>query len=271
MKKGMQVLVIVLVLVIFAGAALTVALIGTRAGKTHYVCIEVNPKVEILVGGKNKVKSIRPLNEEAKILLIGEELVGKKIGEAVKHFMTLCGKSGYLKLGEDAQNGVKVSVLSGFNQSLETKIVESVNGYFVDSNIYGCVIECPEDLQNYKEAKKYKVSAEHYDLALAVKQWDPAQDMKKLVKKSNKKLIDMIEQQHKNYELEYTSEELANKSKLIDFNRTNYEEHINKISNESTRIFRTKLEKYVKENKKNYEIDWENRYDKWQASEGVVE
>ena len=81
----------------------------------------------------------------------------------------------------------------------------------------------------------------------------------------------MIEQQHKNYELEYTSEELANKSKLIDFNRTNYEEHISKISNESTRNFRTKLEKYVKENKKNYEIDWENRYDKWQASEGVVE
>lgn len=271
MKKGKQILVIVLVLMVFAGAALTVALIGTRAGKTHYVCIEVNPKVEMLVGRKNKVESIRPLNEEAKTLLIGEELVGKKIGEAAKQFMTLCGESGYLKLGEDAQNGVKVSVLSGFNQSLETKIVQSINGYFVDANIYGCVIECPEDLQNYKDAKKYKVSAEHYDLALAVKEGDPTQDMKKLVKKSNKKLIDMIKQQHKEYVFEYTTEELTNKTKLIDFNRTNYDEHMGKITDKSTREFKTKLEKYVKENKKDYEIGWKNRYEKWQAREGEVE
>ena len=270
MKKGMQIVVIVLVLLVFAGAALTVALIGTRAGDTHYVCIEVNPKVEILVGRKNKVKSVKPLNEEAKVLLIGEELVGKKIGEAVQKFMSLCGESGYLKLGENAQNGVKVSVLSGFNQSLETKIVESVNKYFVESNIYGCVIECPEDLQNYKDAKKYGVSAEHYDLALAVKDGDPSQDMKKLVKKSNRKLIDMIEEQHKDYVFEYSEEELANKSKLIDFNRTNYEEHINKITDKTTKEFRTNLEKYVKENKKGYEIDWENRYGKWKESEGKV-
>jgi len=271
MKKGMQVVVIVLVLVVFAGAALTVALVGTRSGKTQYVCIEVNPKIEMLVGRKNKVESIKPLNEEAKQLLIGEELVGKKIGDVVKEIMTLCGECGYLKLGEDADNGVKVSVLSGFNQSLESKIVETVNNYFVNSNIYGCVIECPEDLQNYKDAKKYGVSAEQYDLALAVKEGDPTQNMEKLVKKSNRKLIKMIEKQHKEYVFEYSEEELANKSKLIDFNRTNYEEHINKITDESTKEFKTKLEKYVKENRKSYEVDWENRYKKWKNSEGETQ
>ena len=271
MKNGKQILVIGLVLGVFLIAALVVVFVGTRGGKIHYVCLEVNPKIEMILDNKNIVKSIKPLNEEAKTLLVNEKLAGEKIGKVVRKIMELCDKCGYLKYGEDAQNGVKVSVLSGFNQSLETKIVQTVNGYFVDANIYGCVIECPEDMQNYKDAKKYKVSAEHYDLALAVKDGDPTKELKQLVKKSNKRLVKMIEEQHKNYVLEYTPEEVANKTKLIDFNRVNYEKHINSVTDKSTKEFKSRLEKYVKKNKKKYELNWENRYEDWkhQESESV--
>lgn len=270
MKNVKEILVIGLVLGVFLLMALIVVLVGTRGGKTHYVCIEVNPKIEMILDNKNIVKSVRPLNNEADTLLANENFVGEKIGGVVKKFMELCDKCGYLKYGEDVQNGVKVSVLSGFNQLLETKIVQSVNGYFVENNIYGCIIECPEDMQNYKDAKKYNVSAEHYDLALAVKDGDPSQDLKKLTKKSNKRLIEMIEQQHKNYVPEISPQQLADKTKLIDFNRENYENHKNSVTDKSTKEFKSKLEKYVKKNKKKYELNWESQYESWKNKENEV-
>ena len=78
----------------------------------------------------------------------------------------------------------------------------------------------------------------------------------------------MIEAQHKKYNFEYTNEDLANKVKLIDFNRTNYEKHMSNVNNKSTKEFGSKLVEYVRKNKRKYEVDWEKRYNKWQTSQG---
>lgn len=268
MSKGGQIAVIVLVVVIFLGGGVMAILLGTRAGKTHYICIEINPKIEMLVDGKERVKYIRPLNDEGRVLMVNEEFVGKKACEVVERILMLSAECGFLDLSEDGQNCVKATVLSGLNQAMETHIVKHINSFFVKNNIFGCVIEGTEDLQNFKRASKAGVSAEKYDLALAVKENDASADMDKLLKKSNRKLIKMIEESHRGYVLEFSEEDIVNKSKLIDFNRENYENHINSITNEGTREFKTKLEKYVNANKHSFEVDWEGRYQKYLQNTG---
>lgn len=268
MSKASQIAVIVLVVITLLGGGITAILMGTRAGKTHYICLEINPKIEMLVDKNEKVKYIKPLNAEGKIVLANENFVGQKACEVTQKILTIAAQCGYLDLSDDAQNCVKATVLSGLNQAMETHIVKHINAFFVKNNIYGCVIEGPEDLQNFKKASKLGVSAEKYDLALAVKDGDESADIKKLVKKSNKQLIALIEKNHKQYTLEFDESDITNKSKLIDFNRENYEAHMAAITDKSTREFKTKLEKYVNANKHNFEVAWDARYEKYLQNAG---
>lgn len=261
MKNIKQMGVIILVIVVFLGAGISAILLGTRSTHVHYVCVEVNPKVEFLTDKKHKVTSFMPLNQEAKELLIQEQIVGLKIEDAVEKFLTLCTRSGYLKLsGED--NAVKLSVLSGLNQGLESDLTSLINKFYVKNEMLGVVVDSSQDLQNFKSAKKMHVSAEKYDLMLAVNE-KGGDDLMNLKKLSNKKLIEKIQQQHANYNFSYTANELENKVKLIDFNRVSYQEHLNKITPSTTRAFREKQQKHVKKNQKKYKVDFNKEYDNW--------
>lgn len=261
MKNIKQIGIIILVLVVFLSAGVSAIILGVRSTHIHYVCVEVNPRVEFLTDKKHKVTSLMPLNQEAKELLIQEKFVELKIEDAVEKFLTLCARGGYLKVsGED--NAVKLSVLSGLNQGLETDLTRLVNKFFVKNEILGVVIDSSQDLKNFKSAKKMHVSAEKYDLMLAVNE-NGGEDMSALKKLSNKKLIEKIQQQHENYNFSYTTSELENKVKLIDFNRVTYQEHLNNITPATTRKFREKLQKFVKENQKKYKVDFDREYNNW--------
>lgn len=261
MKKLNEAFAIVFVLSIIVSAVIVIIVTGNRADHTHYVCIEVNPRIEFLTDSKHNVKSLKPLNQEAKELLIDEEFVGLKIEDATTKFLNLCARSGYLRV--DGNNAVKLSVLSGLTQSLEKDLVSTVNKFYIDNNILGVVIDSTQDLQVYKDAKKQGINAEKYDLMLAVKENYPDYDIKELKKLNNRELIDIIEKSHSEYELKYNETELNNKVALIDFYREIYDNHINSITNETTREFKKNLNEYRKENLKEYKIDYNKKYNEW--------
>lgn len=264
MGKLKQAGVILMVVIVFVSAGVVAIVLGTRSLHVHYVCLEVNPRIEFLTDSKHNVSSFIPLNEEAKELVIQEEFVGVKIDKAVEKFLDLCMRAGYLKIdGED--NAVKLSVLSGLNQGLEVELTRKINGFFVKNEILGVVVDSSQDLQNFKDAKKLGVSAERYDLMKAVAENDVTKSVKELKNKSSLKLIKMIEQQHKDYEFSYTEEELNNKVKLIDFNRTNVEEHLANITTKTTREFKEKLQKHTKKNGKKYKLNYDYTYNSWVA------
>lgn len=262
MKKLGEVFAMVFVLTIIVSAVIVIIITGSRAAHTHYVCLEVNPRVEFLTDSKHNVKSLKPLNQEAKELLIGEEFIGLKMEEATTKFLDLCARAGYLRV-DGSNNAVKLSVLSGLNQSLETKLSGSINKFFIDNNILGVLIESSQDLQQYKEAKKEGVDFEKYDLMLAVKEAYPQQTYNELKKLSNRKLIKKIEESHKEYNNEYTEEELANKVALIDFYREIYDNHMGRITPKTTREFKEKLKEFRKENTKQYKVDYNKKYNEW--------
>ena len=262
MAKLKQIGVIILVLVVFVSAGIVAIVMGARSSHVHYVCLEVNPRVEFLTDAKHNVTSLMPLNQEAKELLIQEEFVGIKIGNAVNKFLTLCAKAGYLKVDGEG-NAVKLSVLSGLNQGLEVELSKKINNFFVKNQIMGVLVDSSQDLQNFKDAKKNSVSPERYDLMLAVQEDGGKESLNELKKLSSKKLIDKIKKQHEAYDFTYTETELNNKVKLIDFNRENYDNHMANITNESTRKFKENLVKYTRENAKKYKVDYNKQYNEW--------
>lgn len=262
MKKFSEIGAFIFIFVIIASAIITIIASGSRASHTHYVCLELNPRVEFLTDSQHKVKSLKPLNIEAKELLIDEEFVGLPMTKACDKFLSLCAKAGYLKV-DGTNNAVKLSVLSGFTQELELRLSQTINKFFVDNNILGVLVESSQDLQQYKDAKKNKVDFEKYDLMLAVKENYPDISLDELKKLNNRKLIEKIEESHKEYSLDYTEEELANKVALIDFYRDVYNNHISSISNESTRSFKEDLKEFKAEKTKEYKVNYEKKYNEW--------
>ena len=258
MKKLSEVFIIILVITVMLSGAIAFVVMGSRSTHTHYVCLEVNPRVEFLTDAKHKVKSLRPINQEAKELLINENFVGLNMEDACNKFLELCARAGYIKV--DGDNAVKLTVLSGLNQMLEVNISKNINKFFVDNNILGIVVDNSQDLQVYKNAKKQGVDIERYDLMMAVSENDNSISLEKLKVLSNKKLIKLIEEGHKDYDMTYTEEELNNKKKLIDANKETYDNHIENITSDSTKEFKMKLKDYRLRETKNYKVDFSTRY-----------
>lgn len=262
MKKFSEMGAFIFVFVVIICTIVTIIVSGSRADNTHYVCIEVNPRIEFLTDKEYVVKSVKPLNEEAKELIINEEFVGIKMSDACDKFLTLCAKSGYLKVN-GTDNAVKLSVLSGFNQALETKLSRTINNFFVKNNILGILLESGQDLQQYRAAKKQHISSEKYDLVLATQENQPNLSIDELKKLSNKKLLDKIEESHRAYSLNFTEEELANKNTLIELYKDTYNKHIANISSEGTRKFKETLKRFRAEKSGAYKVDYQQKYNEW--------
>ncbi len=154
MKKSHQFIVIGITILFAVIAGVCVIFYnGSRMLNSHYVRLEVNPKVEFLTNSDNIVDSVYPVNQDAYDLIIGEQFVGLPISEAVTKFLTLCAKAGYIAVdGKD--NAVGLAVSSGFTQKFENEIYTTINNYYKDNLILGVIAEADSDLANFKEKKE---------------------------------------------------------------------------------------------------------------------
>ena len=91
------------------------------------VSIDVNPSIELVVNDENVVMSINGLNEDGKMIIVDEEIVGKTLDEAVEIIITLEKETGFLTSGrvEASENEIKISVNADNDEAineLESKI-----------------------------------------------------------------------------------------------------------------------------------------------------
>ncbi len=92
-------------------AALALSL-ASACGKTGdeaatYVGIDVNPSVSLILDGDGKVLSVAAENEDAQVLLYGEDLTGLTAGEAAEKIAELSVELGYLN---ENNTGVNITV-----------------------------------------------------------------------------------------------------------------------------------------------------------------
>ena len=88
----------------------------------NYVTLEINPSVEMILDDEKKVVTINGLNDDGKMLIIDEELIGKEISEVVNVLIEQARTLGYLVTTEVEnafQNNIKVSVSGSSLEAVE--------------------------------------------------------------------------------------------------------------------------------------------------------
>lgn len=266
MKKSKQYFIIGIVCAIFVAVAVLNFFIGVKPHNAHYIRLEVNPKVEFITDINNIVTSYMPLNNEAYELLIGEDFIGLEIGKASEKFIDLCTQANYIGV-DRKDNAVRLTVVSGFMQALELKVYESINNYFMKNEIYAVIVENDNDRTEIKDAKDKNIaSANKLALMKSICLLDDSFTLKSLTGKTETELLEILKNLHKNSGYDssvYTAEQLANKSKLIDANRLNYEQHKNALTHKSNREFQKEYDEFKRQAVQKYEPDFDTKYDDW--------
>ena len=84
-----------------------IALNNKKANAKEYnaiVQVDVNTSIQMVVDEENKVLSITGLNDEGKMIIYGEAIVGKNLDEALEIIVKIETDLGYLVEGSDDNN-----------------------------------------------------------------------------------------------------------------------------------------------------------------------
>ena len=268
MGKISQILIVVFVVAIFVGSAIWFGFSGVINGEYNYVKIEVNPKVEFLTDKNDKIISVFPVNEEAKELLINENFIGQNVKDGAKKFVDLCVLSNYIDV-EKENNAVKLTIVSDLMQNLDVKIYSEIKKYFINNEIKSVIVENKDDLEIFKQAKKYGVSNNKFVLMQSVCNLYPDTTLEENSKLSEKELLKKIKTGFDTLEnnvLTFTDEELNNKTKLLELNKAKITHHNENITNKSISEFVKEYNEYEKEHKSNFEKSFNSQYKNWQEN-----
>lgn len=269
MKKSKEILTIVVILILVVGVGIFIGLRGIKSHNNHYVRIEVNPKIEFITDAHNKVLTYVPINEEAKIIVCQEEFKGLNIEEACSKFIQLCAKTNYIDV-DGNENAVRITTISGLTHSLENKVYKSINNYFKNNNIKAVVVESENDIDLISEAQNKNIaSANKLMLIKAITEKNETYTLEELNKLSETKLIDKLIEIHNHIDYSpttHTPEQITNKSKLIDFNRKHFEDHIYSVTDKSISEFSKEFKNFKAENTNSYEENFNEAYNNWRKS-----
>lgn len=268
MGKFKEIIYVVCVVAVLIAVSLILGFSGTKNAEYNYVKLEINPALEFLCDGSGKVVTMFPVNAEAKELIIAEQFVGLKAEDASKKFVDLCVQAGYIDVDRQ-DNAIKLTIITGLTEMLDVKIYNKVSSYLLENQIKAVIVENESDLEEFKEAKKYGVSSNKFSLMESVSRLYPDIEMDSLKKLSKKELIKKIKTAHQNlFEsvVTYTPEQLANKTKLIDFNREKLNNHKELITKTSKSEFADEYKQFVKLQQKYYEQNFNKQHEMWKAN-----
>lgn len=102
---------------------------GTITNKSAIVQIDTNPSIQMVVNEKNEVVSVNGLNDEGKMVLADEEIVGKTYEEALDTIIKVETELGYLTVSTN-DNQITITVSADSDEivkQLETKSEKVVN------------------------------------------------------------------------------------------------------------------------------------------------
>ncbi len=103
---------------------LTLSLVGcNKEEKNKRVTLKVNPEIEFIVDDKNNITSVTGLNNEGKIILVDENIVGKSLEEGIDIVLKLEHDLGYLI---NVDGSLKIEFSCDF-EKLDNKIKDYIN------------------------------------------------------------------------------------------------------------------------------------------------
>ena len=270
MEKKRTIITIICVLALVIGVALFIIINGLITMDGNYVLVEINPKIEFVTDKDYIVTSYNPINEEAKELIVQETFLGLDVKDAVVKFVDLCARANYIDV-ESTNNAMKLTVVDGLTQALDTHIVSQVHSYLRENEILCAVIENQNDLNEYKSARKHNMgNLNKYKLIeTIIDNKYSTESVDTLKKMSEDDLIEIVKLNHPTTPT-YTEEQLTNKVKLLDFNRDRFETHKNKINPTTQKEFSKLYSDFQKNNTVEYKNNFDKKYDEWYKTKQSV-
>lgn len=141
--------------------------------------IDVNPSISLVVNDNDVVLSVYGQNDDGKLVLSGEELVGLKLDVVIEKIIDLEVQTGYIQEGEDRNINITVQAEQGeYLTNLENKIKDTLN--------LACEkYDINETLEVVKETSKE-------NLINRATQLDPTLNKEELQEKSYEDLLKII-------------------------------------------------------------------------------
>ncbi len=177
---------------------------------TTYVCLEINPKIELILDGDNKVMTAVGVNEDGQVLLYKESgIVGESVTTAVENVYKLAKKYGFIN---DENKVTTASVSSknnnGFVDKIKAVIKERANAFNMEVDFDNGSFSMNRKLQTLKNAndddsKISQLSITDFYLSYSANKSGEV-SINSAVEINKGELIDMVYRAHKSAE-QFTS------------------------------------------------------------------
>lgn len=153
-RYNSKILIITVAAILLCLAIAGLAVFVPKKPSASVFTVEINPTVNFVTDGSGTVTGVMAVNGDADVILSAEEvcqnLLGKKIDEAVTLYVDYAAKLGYLDISKD---GAAVRI-SGCTDSRPDKLLSGINaalqGYFTQKGVYAVAITEAVDLTEYK-------------------------------------------------------------------------------------------------------------------------
>lgn len=164
------------------------------------VQVSVNPNVQFVLNGANRVIEINYLNQDGEIVLLNAKVKGKKVNDAVDIFINASIEAGYIDVDT---LGTKVEIFvqnkdSENVEKLQNELIQTINNVFDENGIVaGAVAKAKDDLM--AKAQEFGVSVEKYSLMLQASVLDTTLNILDLKEKTEQELLEIIKSSISDY------------------------------------------------------------------------
>lgn len=123
LKKMLFTLMLVIIPVLLVGCS--PAETGYKVSNA-YVTVDINPSIEIITGENGLVVQVNALNQDAQVLLVDTDFIGKTVDQVTAEIIELAMELGYIQ--EDVQNSMIITAEAGVNtKELQEKLASKVH------------------------------------------------------------------------------------------------------------------------------------------------
>ncbi len=166
MKKLKSIIALV---ALFAIVLTVAACTNTANAEETYVTIDINPSVELIVNGNEKVVYANALNEDAEVLLAELDLIGMDVEAATDLIIETAIALGYIDV-DAVDTLVEVSSMSdtALGEKIRQRVKEAVNNAFQNRGLNGHSEDKGFDPEFIAEAESYDVTPGFLFLAQSV-------------------------------------------------------------------------------------------------------
>ena len=172
---------VVIILII----ALLISIIPSKERVYKTITLDINPSIEINLNKEDKVISVNPLNEDAKVI-VEDNLKGKSFDDALKSISNKLIENDYGKDGEI------VMLINSSKKENYDELINKVRNSFNDSNVYVDIIPVEKvSKEDEKFAKEHNITPYKAAYLNSIKEENESVDIEQLIDKPIKEITEI--------------------------------------------------------------------------------